>query len=120
MKASVAHRAVATKCQVHEVGSALNLLRKFTVLEAANQMGAAVWPIVDVQEIIVWLNTEAVTSKRKKQIKDKTVIVLPSLNHQIVQIERFRMQLGLKMKVCTAMLEVSHAKRFVLHLQTKR
>lgn len=87
MKASVAHRAVATKCQVHEVGSALNLLRKFTVLEAANQMGAAVWPIVDVQEIIVWLNTEAVTSKRKKQMKDKTVIILPSLNHRLRDLE---------------------------------
>lgn len=80
MKAGVAHGAVATKCQVHEVRSALNLLRKFTVLEAANQMSAAVWSIVDIQEIIVGLNTEAVTSER-----DKTVI-LPSLNYQIVQI----------------------------------
>lgn len=86
MKAGVAHRAVATKCQVHEVGSALNLLRKFTVLETANQMGTAVWPIIDIQEIIVWLNAEAVTSKRNRQMRDKTVIILRSLNHQIVQI----------------------------------
>lgn len=66
MKAGVAHRAIAAKCQVHEVGSALNLLRKFTVLETANKMSAAVWPIVDIQKIIVGLNTEAVTSKRNE------------------------------------------------------
>lgn len=81
MKAGIAHRAIAAKCQVHEVGSALNLLRKFTVLETANQMSAAVWPIVDIQEIIVGLNTEAVTSKRNRQMRDETVIILPSLNH---------------------------------------
>lgn len=86
MKTSVAHRAIATKCQVHEVGSALYLLRKFTILETANQMSAAVWPIVDIQEIIVGLNTEAVTSERNRQTRDKTVIILTSLNHQIVQI----------------------------------
>lgn len=86
MKAGVAHRAVATKCQVHEVGSALDLLRKFTVLETANQMSAAVWSIVDIQEIIVGLNAEAVTSERNRQMRDKTVIILPSLNHQILQI----------------------------------
>lgn len=86
MKTSVAHRAIATKCQVHEVGSALYLLRKFTVLETANQMSAAVWPIVDIQEIIVGLNTKAVTSERNRQTRDKTVIILTSLNHQIVQI----------------------------------
>lgn len=86
MKTSVAHRTVATKGQVHEVGSALNLLRKFTVLETANQMSTAVWPIVDIQEIIVGLNTEAVTSERNRQMRDKTVIILTSLNHQIVQI----------------------------------
>lgn len=49
-------------------------------------MSAAVWPIVDIQEIIVGLNTEAVTSERNTQMRDKTVIILPSLNHQIVQI----------------------------------
>lgn len=81
MKAGVAHRAVATKCQVHEVGSALNLLRKFTVLETANQMSAAVWPIVDIQEIIVGLNAEAVTSERNRQMRDETVIILLNLNH---------------------------------------
>lgn len=86
MKAGVAYRAVASKCQVHEVGSALNLLRKFTVLKTANQMSAAVWPIIDVQEIIVGLNAEAVASERNRQMRDKTVIILPSLNHQILQI----------------------------------
>lgn len=92
MKAGVAHRAVAAKCQVHEVGRALYLLRKFTILKTANQMSAAVGPIVDIQEIIVGLNAEAVTSqKKRKPIKDKRVVILPSLNHQIVQIERFRM-----------------------------
>ena len=70
MKAGVAHRAVTAKCQVHEVGGALNLLRKFTVLETANQMSAAVWTVIDIQEVIVGLNAEAVKSKRKKK-KDK-------------------------------------------------
>lgn len=69
MKASVAHRAIAAKCQVHEVGSALNLLRKFTVLETANQMSAAVWAIVDVQEVIVGLDTEAGRSERNTEIR---------------------------------------------------
>lgn len=66
MKARVAHRAITTKCQVHEVRSALNLLGKFTVLKAANQMRSAVWSIIDVQEVIVGLNTEAV--KEVKQL----------------------------------------------------
>lgn len=48
MKAGVAHRAIAPKCQVHEVRRALNLLRKFTILETANQMRAAVGAIVDI------------------------------------------------------------------------
>lgn len=63
-------------------------------METANQMSGAVGPIVDIQEIIVGFNAEAVTSKKKKkeeQIKeDKTVRTLPSLNHQIVQTARFR------------------------------
>lgn len=75
MKAGVAHRAITAKCQIHKVGSALNLLRKFTVLKTANQMSAAVWPIIDIQEIIVGLNTEAVTGQRNRQIRDKTVII---------------------------------------------
>lgn len=86
MKAGVAHRAVTTKRQVHEVGSALNLLRKFTVLKTANQMCAAVWPVVDIQEIIVGLNTETVTRKQKDKCRDKTPIILPWFNQQIVQI----------------------------------
>lgn len=66
MKAGVAHRAITSKCQVHEVGCALNLLRKFTILETANQMRAAVVPIVDIDEIIVGLNTEAATRQKKE------------------------------------------------------
>lgn len=80
MKAGVAHRAVTTKRQVHEVGGALNLLRKFTVLETANQMSTAVWPVVDIQEVIVGLNAEAVTSERNRQMTDKKVIIRPNLN----------------------------------------
>lgn len=79
METSIAHRAIATKCQVHEVGSTLNLLRKFTVLETANQMSTAVWPIVDIQEIIVGFNTEAVTNERNRQMRDKTVLLLLQL-----------------------------------------
>jgi len=66
VKASVAHRAITTKCQVHEIGSALNLLWKFTVLETANKMSTAVWPIIDVQEIIVGLNAEAEVKETNK------------------------------------------------------
>lgn len=67
MKAGVAHWAVAAERQVHEVGRALDLLREFAVLKTADQMGAAVEAVVDVQEIIVGLNAEAVTSSKKKQ-----------------------------------------------------
>lgn len=74
MKASVAHRSITAKRQVHEVGCALNLLWKFTILKTADQMNAAVKAIVDIQEIIVGLNTETTESqKRKKKKRDKTV-----------------------------------------------
>lgn len=73
MKPSVAHGAVAAKCQVHEVGRALDLLREFAVLKTADQLGAAVEAVVDVQEIVVGLNAEAVKSKNKtgNQLKRK-------------------------------------------------
>lgn len=76
MKSSVAHGAVAAKCQVHEVGRALDLLREFAVLKTADQLGAAVEAVVDVQEIVVGLNAEAVKRKEKnrKPIKKKTVV----------------------------------------------
>lgn len=67
MKSSVAHGAVAAKCQVHEVGRALDLLREFAVLKTADQLGAAVEAVVDVQEIVVGLNAEAVKSKKKQK-----------------------------------------------------
>lgn len=59
MKAGVAHRAVAAERQVHEVGGALDLLGKLAVLEAADQVRAAVRPVVDVQEVVVGLDAEA-------------------------------------------------------------
>lgn len=73
MKSSVAHGAVAAKCQVHEVGCALNLLREFAVLKTADQMGAAIEAIVDVQEIVVGLDAEAVMSYKnnRNQLKRK-------------------------------------------------
>ncbi len=74
MKAGVAHRAIASKRQVHEVGSTFNLLRKFTVLETANQMCTAVRSIIDVQEIIVGLNTEAVRSQRYRRMRVKQLL----------------------------------------------
>lgn len=67
MKASVAHRAIAAKRQVHEVGCALNLLWKFTVLKTADQMNTAVEAIVDIQEIIVGLNTETTESQKRNK-----------------------------------------------------
>lgn len=87
MKSSVAHGAVAAKCQVHEVGRALDLLGQFAVLKTADQMGAAVEAVVDVQEIVVGLNAEAVKSffvreKKKKptgnQLKRKLLCLAKS------------------------------------------
>lgn len=76
MKSSVAHGAVAAKCQVHEVGRALDLLREFAVLETADQMGAAVEAVVDVQEIVVGFDAEAAISykRNRKPIKIKAVV----------------------------------------------
>lgn len=86
MKASVAHRSITAKRQVHEVGCALNLLWKFTILKTADQMNAAVKAIVDIQEIIVGLNTETTESQKKRKIK-QFVAVLLILKHQNVQIK---------------------------------
>ena len=63
VKAGVAHRAITAERQVHKVGGALDLLGKFAVLKAADQMTVAVRPVVDVQEVIVGLNAKAVVNK---------------------------------------------------------
>lgn len=81
MKSSVAHGAVAAKCQVHEVGSALDLLREFAVLKTADQLGAAVEAVVDVQEIVVGLNAEAVKSLKNKT-KNPTTTKKTTTNKQ--------------------------------------
>lgn len=59
MKAGIADRAVTAERQVHGVGAALDPLGKFAVLEAADQRAVAVRTIVDVQEVVVRLDTEA-------------------------------------------------------------
>lgn len=41
------------------VWTALNALGKFAVLEASNEGAIAVRTVIDVQEVIVWLNVEA-------------------------------------------------------------
>lgn len=65
MKTSVAHGAVAAKRQVHEVGRALDLLGEFAVLKTADQMGAAVEAVVDVQEVVVGLDAEAAMLQKR-------------------------------------------------------
>lgn len=59
MKAGVRNRAIAAECQVHGVRAALYSLREFAVLEASNQRAVAIRAVVDVQEVVVWLDVEA-------------------------------------------------------------
>ena len=58
VEAGVADGAVAAERQVHAVGAALDSLRQLAVLETTNQRAVAVRTVVDVQEVIVWLNDE--------------------------------------------------------------
>lgn len=44
---------------MHGVRAALYSLREFAVLEASNQRAVAIRAIVDVQEVVVWLDVEA-------------------------------------------------------------
>lgn len=112
MKASVAHSAIASKCQVHEVGGALNLLWKFTVLETANQVRAAIRPIIYVQKVIVGFNAET-AKKEAKKTGDKSYCFAN------FQPPESKLSHGFKMRVSIAVQNVSHAKRFVLCLDTK-
>lgn len=59
MKAGVRNRAVAAECQVHGVRTAFYPLREFAVLEASNQGAVAIRAVVDIQEVVVWLDVEA-------------------------------------------------------------
>lgn len=59
VKAGVGDGAVAAERQVHGVGAALDALGQLAVLEATNQRAVAIRPVVDVQEVVVWLNVEA-------------------------------------------------------------
>lgn len=58
VEASVADGAVAAEGQVHGVGATLDALGQLAVLEGADQRAAAVWPIVDVQEVVVGFDAE--------------------------------------------------------------
>lgn len=58
VKASVANRAITAKGQIYKVGCTLDFLRQFAVLETADQVAVAIRPIVDIQEVIIRLNTE--------------------------------------------------------------
>lgn len=44
---------------MHGVRTTLYSLREFAVLEASNQRAVAIWAVVDVQEVVVWLDVEA-------------------------------------------------------------
>ena len=65
MKACVADGSVTAEGYVHDIGSALHLLRKLAVLKGPYQVTAAA-TVVNVQEIVVRLNTEAVRFRGKK------------------------------------------------------
>lgn len=69
MKAGVRHRAIAAECQVHGVGTALYPLREFAVLEASNQRAVAIRAVVDVQEVVVWLDVKAEEMERKRLLR---------------------------------------------------
>ena len=66
VEAGVADGAVTAEGQVHEVGRALHLLGQLAVLEASQQVGVAVGPVVDVQEVIVGLDAEAEREKKEE------------------------------------------------------
>lgn len=59
VKAGVGDGTVAAERQVHGVGAALDSLGQLAVLEATNQRAVAIRAVVDVQEVVVWLNVEA-------------------------------------------------------------
>lgn len=59
VKAGVGDGPVAAERQVHGVGAALDSLGQLAVLEATNQRAVAIRAVVDVQEVVVWLNVEA-------------------------------------------------------------
>lgn len=73
VKAGVGDGTVAAERQVHGVGAALDSLGQLTVLEATNQRAVAIRAVVDVQEVVVWLNVEAAGMKggRKKEKKKR-------------------------------------------------
>lgn len=51
------------------VGTALDALGKLAVLEAANEGAVAIRTIIDVEEVIVWLNVEARMKFLQKQME---------------------------------------------------
>lgn len=54
---------------MHGVGAALYPLWEFAVLETPDERTVAIWTIVDVKEVVVWLNVETRDKKRKKAQK---------------------------------------------------
>lgn len=50
---------------MHGIRTALYSLREFAVLEATNQRTVAIRTVIDIQEVIVWLNVEAKERYRK-------------------------------------------------------
>ena len=48
---------------MHKVRDALYLLWELAVLETTNQVTVAVWSVVDIQEVVVGLDTETVEGK---------------------------------------------------------
>lgn len=84
VKSSVRNRSITTERQKHCIWTALYPLWEFAVLEATNERTVAIRTVVDVQEIIVWLNVETKgrgrqrqTRKRKKVNKNSRTKYLP-------------------------------------------
>lgn len=59
MKAGIAHGAITAEGYVHDIRAALYLLWQLAVLKRPNQMAVGVWPIINVQEVVIGLNAEA-------------------------------------------------------------
>lgn len=55
---------------MHGVGAALYPLWEFTVLETTNERTVAIWTIIYVKKVVVWLNVET-RGKQKERKRDK-------------------------------------------------
>lgn len=72
METGIADRSITAEGQVHGVGTALDPFRKLAVLKATYQWTVAVWAVVDVKEVVVGLNAEAMKENERNKILDSS------------------------------------------------